>query len=285
MGGRIRKEDVLAAAQSGTSTSASTPAPSTETRSPAAPAAAPVASELRGQTEKMSRIRRVTADKMMESLHGMAQLTSVIEVDCSRIWSLRAKSKDAFRDKYGVNLSFLPFFTKAVAEVLMEQANINASVGEDGKSIEYHPAVNLSIAVDTEKGLMMPTMHKADEMSLPEHAQAIADLADKARNGGLSVDEVSGGTFAVTNTGSVGTLFDTPVVPAPQAGILATAAIVKRATVVKGPDGEDVISIRPMCYLPLSYDHRIIDGADAARFLQAVRKRIEAGAFEADLGL
>ncbi|WP_062133328.1 2-oxoglutarate dehydrogenase, E2 component, dihydrolipoamide succinyltransferase [Demequina aestuarii] len=284
VGGRIRKEDIISAAESA---KAATPAQSATPAAASAPAqaAAPVESELRGQTIKMSRIRKVTADKMMESLHGMAQLTSVIEVDCSKIWALRASSKDAFYEKHGVKLSFLPFFTKAVSEALAEYANINASVSEDGKSIVYHPAVNLSIAVDTEKGLMLPTMREADAKSLPEQAQAIADLAERARSGGLKADEISGGTFSVTNTGSVGTLFDTPVVPAPQAGILATCAIVKRAAVVKGPDGEDVISIRPMCYLPLSYDHRLVDGADAARFLQSVKKRIEAGAFEADLGL
>lgn len=287
VGGRIRKEDVLAAAESAPEPSAaSAPAAQSAPASASAPAAPePVVSELRGQTVKMTRIRQVTASKMMESLHGMAQLTSVIEVDCSKIWALRAKAKSSFAEREGVNLSFLPFFTKAVAEALMEHANINASVGEDGKSIVYHPAVNLSIAVDTEKGLMLPTLKDADTKSLAEHAQGIADLAARARDGGLKADEISGGTFSVTNTGSVGTLFDTPVVPTPQAGILATCAIVKRPVIVKGPQGEDVISVRPMCYLPLSYDHRLVDGADAARFLQTVKKRIETGAFEADLGL
>ncbi|MFO7245004.1 MAG: 2-oxoglutarate dehydrogenase, E2 component, dihydrolipoamide succinyltransferase, partial [Actinomycetes bacterium] len=284
VGGRIRKEDVLAAAAAPAAPAAQAPA----TQAPAAPAAsaapaAPVVSELRGQTVKMSRIRKVTADKMMESLHGMAQLTSVIEVDCSKIWELRDRVKDDFLAREGVKLSFLPFFTKAVAEALQEHANINASIVDD--SIVYHPTVNLSLAVDTEKGLMLPTLHNADSKSLAEHARGIADLANRARNGGLTADEISGGTFSVTNTGSLGTLFDTPVVPAPQAAILATCAIVKRAVVVKGPNGEDVISVRPMCFLPLSYDHRLIDGADAARFLQTVKRRIEAGAFEAELGL
>lgn len=286
VGGRIRKEDIIAAAE--------TPAaPAQATEAAPAPAAAPAAasggsearevSELRGQTVKMTRIRKVTADKMMESLHGMAQLTSVIEVDCSKIWDLRAKSKDAFQAKYGVGLSFLPFFTVAAAEALQKHANVNASIVDD--SIVYHPTVNLSLAVDTEKGLMLPTLRDADSKSLPEHAQGIADLAARARSGGLKADEISGGTFSVTNTGSLGTLFDTPVVPAPQAAILATCAIVKRAVVVKGPNGEDTLSIRPVCYLPLSYDHRLIDGADASRFLQDVKKRIEAGDFEGDLGL
>ena len=240
-------------------------------------------SELRGQTVKMTRIRKITAEKMMESLHGMAQLTSVVEVDCTKIWALRAKNKAAFSEKHGVNLTFLPFFTRAVAIALQEHAFLNASV--DGDSIVYHPSVNLSLAVDTEKGLMLPTLRDADSKTIVEHAQGIVDLAGKARSGGLKSDEISGGTFSVTNTGSGGTLFDTPIVPAPQVGILATCAIVKKPVVVKGPDGEDVISVRPMCYLPLSYDHRIVDGADAARFLQTVKRIIEAGEFESELGL
>jgi len=286
VGGRIRKEDVIAAAEA---PAAAQPAPVAPVSAGATAAAsgAPKAerevSELRGQTVKMTRIRKVTADKMMESLHGMAQLTSVVEVDCSKIWDLRASSKDAFQAKYGVGLSFLPFFTVAAAEALQKHANVNASIVDD--SIVYHPSVNLSLAVDTEKGLMLPTLRDADSKSLPEHAQGIADLAARARSGGLKADEISGGTFSVTNTGSLGTLFDTPVVPAPQGAILATCAIVKRAVVVKGPNGEDTLSIRPVCFLPLSYDHRLIDGADAARFLQDVKKRIEEGAFEADLGL
>ncbi len=280
VGGRIRKEDILAA----TPATAAAPAAATGGASaPSAPAAAPTPSPLRGQTVKMSRIRTVIADRMMESLHGMAQLTSVVEVDCSKIWTLRNKAKDQFEAREGVKLSFLPFFTVAVAEALVEHANINASI-VDG-SIAYHPTVNLSLAVDTEKGLMLPTLHNAESKSLADHARGIADLANRARNGGLTADEISGGTFSVTNTGSLGTLFDTPVVPAPQAGILATCAIVKRAVVVRGPNGEDVISVRPMCFLPLSYDHRLIDGADAARFLQTVKARIEAGAFESQLGL
>jgi 2-oxoglutarate dehydrogenase E2 component (dihydrolipoamide succinyltransferase) len=282
VGGRIRKEDIVAAAPA-----AAAPAPSASQPAPAsAPASAPAApteSPLRGQTVKMSRIRTVIADRMMESLHGMAQLTSVVEVDCSKIWALRNKAKDDFEAREGVKLSFLPFFTVAVAEALVEHANINASI-VDG-SIVYHPSVNLSLAVDTEKGLMLPTLHNAETKSIADHARGIADLANRARNGGLTADEIAGGTFSVTNTGSLGTLFDTPVVPAPQGGILATCAIVKRAVVVRGPNGEDVISVRPMCFLPLSYDHRLIDGADAARFLQTVKARIEAGAFESQLGM
>ncbi|WP_082110008.1 2-oxoglutarate dehydrogenase, E2 component, dihydrolipoamide succinyltransferase, partial [Demequina phytophila] len=281
VGGRIRKEDVLEAAAKVTAAPAA--APAAATAAPATSANQVEVSELRGQTVKMTRIRKITADKMMESLHGMAQLTSVVEVDCTKIFALRAKNKSAFSAKHGVNLTFLPFFTRATAIALQEHAFLNASV-EDG-SIVYHPSVNLSLAVDTPKGLMLPTLKDADSKTIVDHAKGIVDLATKAREGGLSSDEISGGTFSVTNTGSGGTLFDTPIVPAPQVGILATCAIVKKPVVVKGPDGEDVISVRPMCYLPLSYDHRIVDGADAARFLQTVKRIIEAGEFESELGL
>ncbi|MFV0286592.1 MAG: 2-oxoglutarate dehydrogenase, E2 component, dihydrolipoamide succinyltransferase [Demequina sp.] len=283
VGGRIRKEDVIAAAEAKPAAAAPGAA-----AAPSAPAVTSSANEvkvsdLRGQTVKMTRIRKITSDKMMESLHGMAQLTSVVEVDCTKIFALRAKSKSAFSEKHGVNLTFLPFFTRAVAIALQEHAFLNASV--DGDSIVYHPTVNLSLAVDTEKGLMLPTLRDADSKTIVDHAKGIVDLATKARDGGLKSDEISGGTFSVTNTGSGGTLFDTPIVPSPQVGILATCAIVKKPVVVKGPDGEDVISVRPMCYLPLSYDHRIVDGADAARFLQTVKRIIEAGEFESELGL
>jgi 2-oxoglutarate dehydrogenase E2 component (dihydrolipoamide succinyltransferase) len=296
VGGRIRKEDILAAtpvapapeaapaAPAASAASAASAAPATTPAASATPAStAGAASPLRGTTVKMSRIRTLTADKMMESLHGMAQLTSIVEVDCSRIWSLRAKAKDAFEAREGAKLTFLPFFTKAVADALVEHAFLNASV-VDG-SIVYHPSVNLSLAVDTEKGLMLPTLRDADTKSLADHARGIADLAARARTGGLKADEISGGTFSITNTGSGGTLLDTPIVPSPQVGILATTIIEKRVVVSRGPQGEDVLSIKPMCYLPLSYDHRIVDGADAARFLQTVKARIEAGAFEAELGL
>ena len=278
VGGRIRKEDILAATPLAP---AAAPVAGVPVSAPAASAGAP--SPLRGTTVKMSRIRKITAERMLESLHGMAQLTSIVEVDCSRIWSLRAKAKESFEAREGAKLTFLPFFTKAVADALVEHAFLNASV--DGDSIVYHPTVNLSLAVDTEKGLMLPTLRDADSKSLADHARGIADLAARARTGGLTADEISGGTFSVTNTGSGGTLLDTPIVPSPQVGILATTIIEKRVVVIKGPQGEDVLSIKPMCYLPLSYDHRIVDGANAARFLQAVKARIEAGSFEAELGL
>ncbi len=289
VGGRIRKEDVLSA------TPPAAQAPATQQETPQAAsgqASAPAPSvpsgddskaSLRGTTVKMSRIRKITAERMLESLHGMAQLTTVVEVDCSAIWALRAKSKAAFEDKHGAKLTFLPFFTKAVASALVEHPNLNASV--DGDSIVYHGEVNLSLAVDTEKGLMLPTLRNAEDKSIAQHAQQIGDLASRARSGGLKSDEISGGTFSVTNTGSGGTLLDTPIVPSPQVGILATTIIEKRVVVGKGTNGEDVLSIKPMCYLPLSYDHRIVDGADAARFLQTVKGLIEAGDFESSLDL
>ena len=281
VGGRIRKEDVLAA----TPPAPEPPAPAEHT-APAASAPAAAGndkSSLRGTTVKMTRIRKITAEKMLESLHGMAQLTTVVEVDCSAIWALRAKSKSAFEAKHGAKLTFLPFFTKAVADALVAHPNLNASV--DGDSIVYHGEVNLSLAVDTEKGLMLPTLRNADDKSIALHAQQIADLASRARSGGLKADEISGGTFSVTNTGSGGTLLDTPIVPSPQVGILATTIIEKRVVVSKGVNGEDVLSVKPMCYLPLSYDHRIVDGADAARFLQTVKGLIEGGDFESSLDL
>jgi pyruvate dehydrogenase E2 component (dihydrolipoamide acetyltransferase) len=285
VGGRIRKEDVLSATPPAPVAAPVAPAaPSASAPTPAATSATDSGKEsLRGTTVKMSRIRKITAEKMLESLHGMAQLTTVVEVDCSAIWALRAKSKAAFEDKHGAKLTFLPFFTKAVADALVEHPNLNASV--DGDSIVYHGEVNLSLAVDTEKGLMLPTLRNAEDKSLAQHAQQIGDLANRARTGGLKADEISGGTFSVTNTGSGGTLLDTPIVPSPQVGIMATTIIEKRVVVSKGANGEDVLSIKPMCYLPLSYDHRIVDGADAARFLQTVKTLIEAGDFASSLDL
>ncbi|MEX0914017.1 MAG: 2-oxoglutarate dehydrogenase, E2 component, dihydrolipoamide succinyltransferase, partial [Demequina sp.] len=279
VGGRIRKDDILKAAQSAGG------APKAEKPSAPAPqqSAQVKESPLRGTTEPMSRVRKVVAKVMMDSLHNMAQLTTVVEVDVSRVWALRAKAKASFQEREDAKLTFLPFFTLAAAEALKEHAFLNASI--DGDNVIYHPSVNLGIAVDTDKGLMVPVIKDADSKSLADHAREIADLADRARSGGLKPDEMSGATFSVTNTGSGGTIVDTPIVASPQVGIMATCAIVKKPVVVTGPDGGDVISIRPMCYLPLSYDHRLVDGADAARFLQSVKSRIEEGAFEAELGL
>ena len=275
VGGRIRKEDVLAATPA--------TAASTTTGTTGAGSVAAVVSELRGQTVPMTKIRKITAERMLESMQSMAQLTTVIEVDCTRLWALRNRAKVSFEKKEGAKLTFLPFFTKAAAEALQEHAFLNASI--DGESIVYHDAVNMGIAVDTPKGLMVPVIKNADSISLADHARAIADLAGRARDGKATLDDLQGATFTVTNTGSGGTLFDTPVVASPQVGILATPLIEKRPVVVKGPDGGDVFAIRPMMYLPLSYDHRLVDGADAARFLQSIKTRIETAAFEGDVGL
>jgi 2-oxoglutarate dehydrogenase E2 component (dihydrolipoamide succinyltransferase) len=231
----------------------------------------------------MTRLRGIIAERMMESLHGMAQLTTVVEVDMSKVADVRAKAKESFLAREGAKLTYLPFFTTAVAEALTVHASLNASL--DGDSIVYHGAVNLGIAVDTEKGLIVPAIKGADSLSLGDHARAIADLGERARSNRLTPDDLTGGTFTVTNTGSIGALFDTPIVPAPQVGILGTGVISKRVVVVVGPDGSETIEVRPMCYLALSYDHRIVDGADASRFLQDVKSRIEEGAFEAAVGL
>ena len=270
VGGRVRKEDVVAA----------TPRPASGAGA-ATPTSEP--SPLRGTTVKMSRLRGIIAERMMESLHGMAQLTTVIEVDVSRVWALRAKAKDSFQAREGAKLTFLPFFTFAAAEALRTHAGLNASVV--GDSVAYHPAVNLGIAVDTDKGLIVPALKDADAKSLADHAREIADLGERGKTGKLTADDLAGSTFTVTNTGSIGAVFDTPIVPSPQVAILGTGVIAKKPVVVTGEDGGEMIAIRPMCFLALSYDHRIVDGADASRFLQAVKARIEAGAFESEVGL
>jgi 2-oxoglutarate dehydrogenase E2 component (dihydrolipoamide succinyltransferase) len=271
VGGRVRKEDIVAATPSPASAAAAAPLPTGEP------------SPLRGTTVKMSRLRGIIAERMMESLHGMAQLTTVIEVDVSRVWALRAKAKDSFQAREGAKLTFLPFFTFAAAEALRTHAGLNASIV--GDSVAYHPSVNLGIAVDTDKGLIVPAIKNADAKTLADHAREIADLGERARTGKLTADDLAGSTFTVTNTGSIGAMFDTPIVPAPQVAILGTGVIAKKPVVVTGEDGGEMIAIRPMCYLALSYDHRIVDGADASRFLQAVKARIEAGAFESAVGL
>ena len=272
VGGRIRKEDVLAAASAAAAPSASAPAPAPEVR----------VSELRGTTQKMSRLRKVIAERAVESLQGTAQLTTVVEVDVTRVAALRHAVKDEFHRKTGTKLSFLPFFALAATEALRSYPVINATV--DGDSIVYPATENLSIAVDTERGLLTPVVRDAGSKNLAQLAADIADLAERTRDNKLTPDELAGGTFTLTNTGSRGALFDTPLVFLPQVAILGTGAVVKRATVVSGPEG-DAIAVRSMVYLALSYDHRIIDGADAARFLTQMKTRLEAGEFEGNLGL
>ncbi|MEE6260488.1 2-oxoglutarate dehydrogenase, E2 component, dihydrolipoamide succinyltransferase [Plantactinospora sonchi] len=282
VGGRIRKQDVLEAAERARAAKAAKPA------APAAPAeAAPKAepSPLRGSTQKLPRIRAVIAKRMQESLHEMAQLTTVVEVDVTKVAKLRARAKDGFLQRHGVKLSFLPFFALAAVEALQTYPVVNARMDLDGGTITYPDAEHLGVAVDTERGLMVPVIHNAGDLNLAGLARRIADLADRTRTNKISPDEIAGATFTLTNTGSRGALFDTPIVPSPQSAMLGTGAVVKRPVVVTDPQLGEVIVPRSMVYLALSYDHRLIDGADAARFLSAVKERLEAGQFEAELGL
>ena len=292
VGGRIRKQDVLAAAQQKEAAkkapppSAQAPAAEPAAKAPAAaPASVPALAHLRGTTQKASRIRQITAKKTRESLQATAQLTQTHEVDMTKIVTLRARAKAAFAEREGVNLTFLPFIAKAVIDALKVHPNINASYNEDTKEITYYDAEHLGFAVDTEQGLLSPVIHNAGDLSLAGLARAIADIAARTRSGNLKPDELSGGTFTITNIGSQGALFDTPILVPPQAAMLGTGAIVKRPRVVIDDSGNESIGVRSICYLPLTYDHRLIDGADAGRFLTTIRHRLEDGAFEADLGL
>ena len=277
IGGRIRKQDVLEAAEA-----AKAPAPSTESAAPAAsstPAPPSVdVSAKRGTTEKMTRMRRLIATRMVESLQVSAQLTTVVEVDVTRISRLRDRAKAGFAEREGVKLSFLPFFALAAVEALKTHPVLNASV--EGDSIVYHSGENLGIAVDTEKGLFVPVIQNAGDLNIAGLARKIGDLAARTRDNKVTPDELGGGTFTLTNTGSRGALFDTPIINQPQVAILGTGSVVKRAVVLSDADGGETIAIRSMVYLALSYDHRIVDGADAARFLSTVKERLEDGAFE-----
>ena len=281
IGGRIRKEDVIAAKPAGASAQA-TPAAAAPASSAPRPAAA-VASPLRGTTVTMSRLRKVIAARMVESLQVSAQLTTVIEVDVTKIARLRDRSKATFEAREGVKLSFLPFFAVAVCEALKQHPVLNSSV--EGDQIIYHGAEHLGVAVDTERGLLVPVIHNAGDLNMGGVARKIADLAARTRDNKVTPDELGGGTFTLTNTGSRGALFDTPIINQPQVAILGLGAVVKRPMVVKGEDGGETIAIRSMVYLGLSYDHRVVDGADAARFLVTLKERLEGGAFESDLGL
>jgi 2-oxoglutarate dehydrogenase E2 component (dihydrolipoamide succinyltransferase) len=278
IGGRIRREDVEAAAKP---TAAAVATPS----APSAPrTAAPVtASPLRGTTVTMSRLRKVIAARMVESLAVSAQLTTVIEVDVTKIARLRDRAKASFEAREGVKLSFLPFFSVAVCEALKQHPVLNSSV--EGDQIIYHGAEHLGIAVDTERGLLVPVIANAGDLNMGGVARKISDLAARTRDNKVNPDELSGGTFTITNTGSRGALFDTPIINQPQVAILGLGAIVKRPMVVRGEDGGETIAIRSMVYLALSYDHRVVDGADAARFLVTLKDRLEGGSFESDLGL
>ena len=288
VGGRVRKQDVLAAAEAQQPAApAAAPAPAAAAPAPAAPAAAapsPLA-HLRGSTQKANRIRQITAKKTRESLQATAQLTQTHEVDMTRIVSLRARAKDAFAEREGVNLTYLPFIARAVIDALKAHPNVNASYNEATAEITYFDVENLGFAVDTEQGLLSPVVHNAGDLSIGGLARAIVDIAARARSGNLTPDELSGGTFTITNIGSQGALFDTPILVPPQAAMLGTGAIVKRPRVVVDEGGNESIGVRSICYLPLTYDHRLIDGADAGRFVTTIKRRLEEGAFEGELGL
>ena len=278
VGGRIRKEDIVQAASSGATGSA---APATPAAADQSPAVVEV-SELRGTSQPMTRLRKVVAERAVASMQSTAQLTSVVEVDVTNVAAYRESVKDEFLRSTGVKLNFLPFFVKAAAEALRTYPIINCTV--EGDTIVYPPSENISIAVDTERGLLTPVLRDAGDKTLVQIAKDIADLAERTRSNQLNPDELSGGTFTVTNTGSRGALFDTPVVFLPQSAILGTGVVVKRP-VVMSQGGADAIAVRQMVFLALSYDHRIIDGADAARFLGQIKNRLEQGAFSGDLGL
>ena len=296
VGGRIRKQDVLdAAAQQGTTAAPPTAAAQAAAAQPAAPAAAAapaapaapaaatastVPATLRGTTEKMSRLRKVIATRMIESLQTSAQLTTVVEVDITSVSRLRDSAKGEFAQREGVKLSFMPFFAKAAIDALKEHPKLNAAIDTDKGEVTYYDRENIAIAVDTEKGLLTPVIKDAGDLSIAGLARKIADVAERTRTNKITPDELSGGTFTLTNTGSRGALFDTPIINQPQVAILGTGAVVKRAVVISDPNLGETIAVRQMVYLALTYDHRLVDGADAARFLSDVKARLETGTFE-----
>ena len=290
VGGRIRKQDVEAAAKAAEEAraAAAAPAPAAEASAPAAaakPASAKpeVDTTLRGRTEKMSRLRQVIADRMIDSLQTSAQLTTVVEVDVTRVAALRARAKNDFLAKNGTKLTFLPFFVQAATEALKAHPKINASI--EGKNVTYHDVEHVGIAVDTPRGLLVPVVKNAGDLNIPGLAKRINDLAARTRDNKVNPDELSGSTFTITNTGSGGALFDTPIINQPEVAILGLGTIQRQPRVIKDADGGEVIAIRSVCYLALSYDHRLVDGADAARYLMTVKKRLEEGDFGGELGL
>ena len=288
VGGRIRKQDVQAAiAAKGSTAPAAAPAASAAPAADGAPKAAHTfeVSPKRGTVEKTARIRQVIAKRMRESLDISTQLTQVTEVDMTRVAQLRAKAKDGFLAREGAKLTFLPFFAQAVTEALQQHPTLNASMTEDLKQITYPDSENVAIAVDTPKGLLVPVIKNASDLGIAGLAKAIGDLGGRARTGDIAPEELTGSTFTITNIGSFGALFDTPIINQPNVAILGTGSIVKRPMVVKDVDGNDSIAIRSMCYLSLTYDHRVVDGADAGRFLYTLKTRLEEANFEAELGL
>ncbi len=289
VGGRIRRQDVEAAAAKKAAPQAapSAPAPAAAAPAAAAPAAPKSApeSQLRGKTEKLSRLRKVIAERMVESLHVSAQLTTVVEADVTGIANLRNRAKGPFLAREGVKLSFLPFFAKAAIEGLRAYPVVNASIDVSAGTVTYHGAEHLGVAVDTERGLLVPVIRDAGDLTIGGLAKRIADLAERTRTNKVTPDELSGGTFTLTNTGSRGALFDTPIINQPQVAILGVGAVVKRPVVVPDAASGEAIATRSMVYLALTYDHRLVDGADAARYLSFVKQRLEGAAFESDLGL
>jgi pyruvate dehydrogenase E2 component (dihydrolipoamide acetyltransferase) len=299
VGGRIRKQDVLEAArakqapppQEAPAPAAQTPAaqapqgPAARSTAPAPTQAPAAAARLRGTTEKMSRTRQSIARHMVESLKVSAQLTTVVEADVTKIARLRDRAKADFETREGVKLSFLPFFAQAAIEALKVHPKLNAVIDSETNEVTYHDVENLGFAVDADKGLMVPVIHNAGQLNLAGLAQRIADLAERTRTNKVSPDEVTGGTFTLTNTGSRGALFDTPILNQPQVGMLGTGTVVKRPAVIEDPQLGEVIAVRSIVYLALTYDHRLVDGADAARFLTTVKNRLEEGNFESELGL
>ena len=289
VGGRIRKQDVEAAAKAAEEAraAAAVPVPAAEAPAPAAAKSASAKPEvdttLRGRTEKMSRLRQVIADRMIDSLQTSAQLTTVVEVDVTRVAALRARAKNDFLAKNGTKLTFLPFFVQAATEALKAHPKINASI--EGKNVTYHDVEHVGIAVDTPRGLLVPVVKNAGDLNIPGLAKRINDLAARTRDNKVNPDELSGSTFTITNTGSGGALFDTPIINQPEVAILGLGAIQRQPRVIKDADGGEVIAIRSVCYLALSYDHRLVDGADAARYLMTVKKRLEEGDFGGELGL
>ncbi|MFJ4761039.1 2-oxoglutarate dehydrogenase, E2 component, dihydrolipoamide succinyltransferase [Kocuria marina] len=294
VGGRIRKQDVLAAAEEAAKQSeapqvqdtGANMAPAVSRQgSEAQPASAPAPDAKRGTTEKAPRIRMTIAKRMRESLDVSAQLTQVTEVDMTRVAQLRQKAKDRFQKREGAKLTFMPFFAKAVAEALQAHPVLNATFKEESKEIVYNASEDIAIAVDTPRGLLVPVVKNAGDLNLGGLAKQIAEVGAAAKDGSISPDQLTGGTFTITNIGSFGALFDTPIINQPQVAILGTGTIVKRPMVLTDADGNDTIAIRHMCYLSLTYDHRLVDGADAGRFLGTLKKRLEAGQFESEVGL
>ena len=288
VGGRIRKQDVEEAAKRAEAAKAAAQAaPAPAAAAPAAPAAKPavgaVDTELRGTTQKMGRLRQVIAERMISSLQTSAQLTTVVEVDVTRVAALRARAKNDFLAKNGTKLTFLPFFVAAATEALKAHPKVNATI--DDKQVTYHDVEHIGIAVDTPRGLLVPVVKNAGDLNIPGLAKHINDLAARTRENKVNPDELSGSTFTITNTGSGGALFDTPIINQPEVAILGLGAIQKQPRVIKGADGNEAIAIRSVCYLALSYDHRLVDGADAARYLMTVKKRLEEGDFAGELGL